>query len=224
MTQTIAAPKTEAPHSGPLDGLRSLIVDVGVPVGTYYLLSKGFGLSTTASLGWGSVLPMARVVWGLAKQRRVNSFSALILASNVVALLLGLLVGDPRLMLAKDSGVSGLIAITVLATAFFGRPMMTAGLKPWVTKGNAAKSAAWDRLAANSAAFRRHERLFSVIWGVSLLTECVARVIGAYTLPIDTMAWLGTAVLLTAMAVAIVVSGGLAVDPMEKLVAAEQLA
>ena len=34
-----------------------LILDVAVPVGSYYLLKNGFGMSTMAALGWSSVVP-----------------------------------------------------------------------------------------------------------------------------------------------------------------------
>ncbi len=93
---------------------------------------------------------------------------------------------------------------------------MTAGMKPFLIKGDAAKSAAWDRLAAGSPRFRKAERTFSLVC-VALLAECVARIVGAYTLPVDTMVWLGTVVMLGAIAVAILVGGRLAVVPMEKL-------
>jgi hypothetical protein len=70
-------------------------------------------------------------------------------------------------------------------------------------------------------AFRSKERVFSAVWGVALLTECVARVVGAYTLPVDTMVWLGTVMMLGAMAVAFLGSGALAVVPMERMLDAE---
>ncbi|MEU5895830.1 hypothetical protein [Streptomyces venezuelae] len=35
------------------------------------------------------------------------------------------------------------------------------------------------------------ERMFSVVWGAALFGEAVLRVVGAYTLPVDTMVWLG---------------------------------
>lgn len=217
---TIEDTATAKPGSQLAQTLAPLVLDAVVPIASYYLLSKGFGLSTMAALGWSSVLPAARTIWGLAKDRRVNALAALVLTANVAGLVTSLLVGDPRLMLAKDGAVSSTIGIAILVSVFVGQPMMTAGLKPWVVKGNAAKSAAWDSLSTTSAPFRRNERLFSAIWGAALLAECVARVIGAYTLPIDTMTWLGTVMLAAAFGVAIVF-GGRAVEPIEKLVAAE---
>ncbi|MFJ4948522.1 VC0807 family protein [Streptomyces sp. NPDC088760] len=208
-----------------LDNFKPLLIDVAVPLGSYYLFKDAFGMSTFAALAWSSVVPAVRTVWALVKERATNALAGLILVVNVVSLLLSFVSGDPRLMLAKDSAVSSTVAIGILVSVRLGKPMMTAGMKPFVVKGDAAKEAAWQRLmsgsAAGSAAFRSRERAFSVVWGVALLTECLVRVVGAYTVPVDTMVWLGSVIMIAAMAVGFVVSGGLAVGPMEQMLAAE---
>ncbi|WP_093696683.1 VC0807 family protein [Streptomyces sp. 2231.1] len=208
-----------------LDNFKPLLVDVAVPLGSYYLLKEAFGMSVFAALAWSSVVPALRTVWSLVRERRTNGLAGLILVVNVVSLLLSFVSGDPRLMLAKDSGISSTVAIGILVSVRLGKPMMTAGMKPFLIKGDAAKEAAWERLmtgkATASAAFRRKESVFSVVWGVALFAECVARVVGAYTVPVDTMVWLGTVVMIGTVAVAMVVSGGLAVAPMEGMLAAE---
>ncbi|MFI9603209.1 VC0807 family protein [Streptomyces sp. NPDC052043] len=201
--------------------LAPLLVDVAVPVGGYYLLKNGFGMSTLAALGWSSVVPALRIGWAVARERRVNAFAALILFVNVVGLLLSLVAGDPRLMVAKDSGVSSAIGVGILVSVALGRPMMTVGMKPWLVKGDAAREAAWARLAAGSAEFRRAEKVFSLVWGVVLLAECVVRVVGAYTLPVDTMVWLGTVILAVSMVIGFFVSGALAAGPMAHMLIAE---
>lgn len=146
--------------------LAPLIVDVAVPIGAYYLLKDGLGMSTLMALGLSSVVPAVRTGWSVVRERTVNGLAALILAVNVVGLLLSFVVGgDPRLMLAKDSGVSSVIGIGILVSVALGRPMMTAGMKPWLVKGIAEREAAWARLQDGSADFRRAERRFSVVWG-----------------------------------------------------------
>ncbi|KAA9150787.1 hypothetical protein FPZ12_040425 [Amycolatopsis acidicola] len=47
----------------------------------------------------------------------------------------------------RARGVSSTIGIAVLVPALAGKPLMTAALKPWIVKGDNARSAAWDRLA-----------------------------------------------------------------------------
>ena len=153
-----------------------LIVDVALPLGAYYLCKDALGASTFAALAWSSVVPVVRTVRGLVKERRTNALAGLILVVNLVSLLLSFVAGDPRLMLAKDSGVSSVVGISMIVSVYLGKPLMTAGLKPFVTKGKAERSAAWDRLMAGSVPFRRAERRFSLIWGTVLVVEAnVAR-------------------------------------------------
>ncbi|MET8248837.1 VC0807 family protein [Streptomyces sp. NPDC005202] len=204
-----------------------LFVDVAVPLGSYYLLKDGFGMSTFAALAWSSVVPAVRTVWSAVRERQTNGLALLILVVNVVGLLLSFVSGDPRLMLVKDSAVSSTVGIGILVSVALGKPMMTAAVKPFLVKGDATKEAAWQRLqsgsgsASGAAAFRRAERVFSVVWGVVLVGECVARIVGAYTLPVDTMVWLGSVFMIGAMVLGFLVSGGLASVPMERLLAAE---
>jgi hypothetical protein len=198
-----------------------LLMDVAVPVGSYYLFKDGLGLSTLAALGWSSVVPALRTGWGVVKDRTVNGLAALILSVNVAGALLGLVAGDPRLMLAKDSAISSVVGIGILVSVALGKPVMTAGMKPWLVKGDARREFAWARLERESAVFRRFERVFSVVWGVVLLAECVVRVVGAYTVPVDTMVWLGTVIMVVTMALGFLVGGALGAGPMAAMLEAE---
>lgn len=202
-------------------GLRPLALDVAAPLVGYYLLHSACGLSEFAALAWSSAFPAARTVLGLLSERRLNLWAALMLTVNLAGLALTFVTGDARLMIAKDGGLSGTVALAILASAVIGRPVMTPMLMPFVTKGRRDLAASWQRLvegrAAGSRAFRRHERLFSGIWGTALLAECVARVVGAFTLPVSTMAWLSTVFLIGAI-VAGSLLGQTAVEPIERLV------
>ncbi|MFC8535299.1 VC0807 family protein [Streptomyces sp. NPDC057249] len=212
-----------APRKALVDSLKPLLVDVAMPLAAYYAL-KAAGLGTFGALAWSSVLPAVRTVWGVVRERRLNGLAALMVSVNVVSLLLGLVAGDPRLMLLKDSGVSSIVGLTFLVTALRGRPMLSAGLRPWLTRGEAAKTAAWERLSAGSPAFRRAETRFSAVWGGALLAECVVRAVGAYTVPVETMVWAGTVLMIAAMVLAFLVSGRFGVVPMERMIAAEAAA
>lgn len=200
-----------------LDSVVPLLVDVAVPLAAYYLL-KAAGMGTFGALAWSSVVPAVRTAWGVVRDRRLNGLAALMVTVNVVGLALSLVAGDPRLMLLKDSGVSSTIGLVFLVSALRGRPMLSAGLRPWLTRGEAAKSTAYQRLSTGSDAFRRAEMRFSAVWGVALLAECAVRAVGAYTVPVDTMVWAGTVVMVAAMVSAFVVSGRVAVVPMERMI------
>jgi hypothetical protein len=213
--------KTATARRSRLANLKPLLIDVGLPIGSYYLLKDALGLGTVAALAWSSVGPALRTGWSVVKKRELNGLSSLILLVNVAGVLLSFLTGDPRLMLAKDSGVSSVIGIGVLVSVALGRPMMTSAVKPWLVKGDAGREAAWQRLLDGSPEFRRAERRFSLVWGVVLLGECVVRVAGAYTIPVDTMVWLGSVIMVLSMVLAFLVSGAVGAVPMAHLLIAE---
>lgn len=198
---------------------KPLLLDIAIPVGGYYLLHAGFGVGLVMSLALSSVVPAIRTITAALRDRSFNGLAGLMLVVNMVGIALSFLTGDPRLMIAKDSGISSVVGVVILASAFRGTPMMSAGLKPMLTKGKPDRTAAWHRLAAGDAGFQRLERVFSGVWGSVLLAECVARIIGAYTLPVSTMVWMGTLFLLAAIGLGIVLGGVLAANRMEQLVA-----
>ena len=214
---TIRHTGTTRQPGGQRAALRGLAFDVGAPLGTYYLLHGALGLSLWLALAFSSIGPAIRAVTGLRSPGGANLLAMLMLAVNAAGIAVSFLTGDPRAMIAKDSIVSSVIAIAILASVAARRPLMSAGLKPFLTKGAADRTAAWDRLAASSARFRRLELLFSAVWGGALLAECAARLAGAYTLPVSTMVWLGTVFTLGAIGLAMMVSG-VAAGPMERMI------
>ena len=218
-----AGPGSSGQRPGIGKALRPLLIDVGIPVGTYYLLRDAFGLSLWLSLALSSIGPAVRSITGLMAERKLNLLAALILAVNLAGIAVSFLTGDPRAMIAKESAVSSVIAFAILGSVALRRPLMSAGLKPFMTKGEPRRTAAWDRLSAASPRFRRLELAFSTIWGLALLAECAARLVGAYTLPVTTMVWLGTVITLGAIGVAIVV-GGAAAGPIQQMIDAEAAA
>jgi len=221
---TQGAPRPAGPNPADLlKVLRPLLLDVGVPVGSFYLFRDALGLSLWLSLALSSVGPAVRTLTGIAAERRLNVLALLMLAVNVAGIAVSFLTGDPRAMIAKDSIVSSVIAFAILGSVAARRPLMSAGLKPFVTRGTPERTAAWDRLSAGCARFRRFEMLFSAIWGVALLADCVARLAGAYTLPVTTMVWLSTVLTLGAVGLGIF-AGGIASRPIEKMVEAEAVA
>jgi hypothetical protein len=203
--------------------LRPLAIDVGIPLGIYYLLRDAFGVSLWLALALSSIGPAVRSVAGLVAERKLNLLAVLMLAVNLAGIAVSFLTGDPRTMIAKDSVVSSVIAFAILGSVMLRRPLMSAGLKPYMTRGKAERTVAWDRLSLASARFRRLELAFSTIWGLALLGECAARLVGAYTLPVTTMVWLGTVMTLGSIGVAIV-AGGAAAGPIQKMIDAEAAA
>src|SRR5262249_3625741 len=167
--QAPGGPRSTGRGPGMGTALRPLLIDIGIPVGTYYLLRDALGVSLWLSLALSSIGPAVRAIAGLVAERTVNVLAALMLAVNLAGIAVSFLTGAPRAMIAKASIVSSVIAFAILGSVALRRPLMSAGLKPYMTKGERQRTAAWDRLSTASPRFRRLEMLFSTIWGLVLL-------------------------------------------------------
>jgi hypothetical protein len=207
------------PQQSPLTALRPLLLDLAVPLGSYFLLRRA-GVGVVTSLALSSALPAVRTVAGVVRNRTLNALAALIVAVNAVSIAVSYWSGDPRMMLAKEGAVTSTIGIVILISAFTSRPLMTTGMRPFLVKGDAAKNAAFDRLLAASPRFRRLERRFSASWGIVLLTECIVQVCCAFTISVGTMVWLST-VLTVGAIVGGIIAGSFFSVPMESMIKLE---
>jgi microcompartment protein CcmK/EutM len=198
--------------------LKTLAVEIAIPTAVYYGL-HALGASVFLSLALSGVVPLARTLYQFAKDRSLNGLALVVLVTNVVGMLLTFVAGDARMMIAKDSIGSGITGLVILASAFTAAPIMTKTMRPFLTRGKAENEAAWERLSG-TAKFQQILRLTSVIWGIGFVLESAARVIGAFTLPIETMVWLSTVIFVGAFAVMMVVGGKVA-EQAGKMIARE---
>ncbi|WP_328606845.1 hypothetical protein OG943_44315 [Amycolatopsis sp. NBC_00345] len=191
---------------GPGDVARMLAIDVALPTGAYYAL-HAMGVSTFAALALSGVIPLARTLLQFARERTLNGLALVVLATNVAGMILTFVSGDARMMIAKDSIGSGVTGVVILVSAATARPLLTAALRPFLTNGDAARETAWERLMTGPGRFSSILRRASVVWGCAFVLESAARVVGAFTLPIDTMVWLGTVIFVAALLTSMVLTG-----------------
>jgi intracellular septation protein A len=112
------------PKNPAATALRPLILDVAIPLGSYYLM-RHFGVAVVPALAVSSIVPAADGIIGLIRDRVVNGLALLMVAVNVVGIAVTLWSGNARLMLAKEAAVSSTIGIALLISAFAGRPGRT---------------------------------------------------------------------------------------------------
>ncbi|OIV36901.1 hypothetical protein BIV57_13885 [Mangrovactinospora gilvigrisea] len=202
-----------------------LLIDVGLPVGGYYLLADGFGLSSVTALIISSIPPALSAVWAAVKQHRFNGLATLIVAVNIAGIITSILTGNARLMLAKDALVTSTLGVAILVSALVGRPLMSSALRPMIARGRDDVDAAWRRLRAgespDSRRFRRAEAAFSLVWGVVLVADCIIRVVLAFSVPVHTAVGAQTIVLLVALGIGIAV-GRFFVPVMGRLIREER--
>jgi hypothetical protein len=189
-TQQIAAGRTTESEKAqsPLSRLLPLILDIGLPLGSYYLLKNAFGVDTITSLVVSGLVPAARTIWTTVRAGKPDQFALAVLVLTIVSIPVTLLTGSPTFMLAKDGLGTGALGIYVVVMALRGQAVMANGFKPFIAD-SAAKARAWNDMAVASPEFRRLLVRANLVWGFGFLIEVVLRLLIVFTLPFDTAVW-----------------------------------
>ncbi|RPF25298.1 hypothetical protein EDD96_7147 [Streptomyces sp. Ag109_G2-6] len=184
--QTAAKADTKAEKKGKgkdpkADLIRTAFMEVGVPLGLYYGL-RGAGLGQWLSLFISGALPLAQLVYKMATERRVSAVTLFTLSIMAAGTAITLLTGDARLLLARESYLTGLLGLWMIATLFAKRPFMFTTMTKMLPEETART---WHANWNNHARFRNVMRWMSLAWGAAFLIDSAARILMAYTLPVD---------------------------------------
>ena len=172
-----------------------LLLDIGLPVATYYLLHL-LGADDWAALLAASGVAAARIVWGVLRSRTVNLFATVMLLVYGLSFVLALATGDPRALLLKGSMITGGVAVVFLVTAAIGRRPLTLAASQSFEPARAEEIAEQYR---TQPVARRAHRLSSTVWGVGLMAEALLRIPVIYLLPISVAAGISEAMLIVAL-------------------------
>jgi intracellular septation protein A len=183
MTQmTGQTPTTAAPKWSMFLGL---FWDIGLSLAVYYGL-RALGASPYVALLGGTVTAGLRIAYVWLRTRRFDGFAAFMLAEFGVGLGFALLTGDARFLVAKESFSTAIAGLIFLATCGFGRPMIWHAAARFQPAARAELELRWRTVPE----FRQTFRMLTLGWGAGMLAEAVARVVVAYTLPVDAAAGL----------------------------------
>jgi intracellular septation protein A len=141
-------------------------VTILAPIATYQIAVLN-GFTELQGLLLASAIPLANAAWTLFRRRRLDPLSGILLAAIVVGGAVGVLVNDPRVLLVKDSIVTGAIGLGFLVTLLTPRPLL-------VSFATALSGDSPERLETPQARAAIHR--LSIIWGLALLVEAVVRV------------------------------------------------
>ena len=179
-----------------------LTLDTVVPLIVYYAV-RAFGATPWTALVAGGAVPLLRILTATATGRRVGTtgwFTLSVLAAGTVV---GLLTADPRLLMARESYLTGIAGLWILATLWARHPLVYTATIRIVP---AETAATWHRAWDTSHEFRRAMRGMTLGFGLAFLTDAAARVVMAYTLPLDLVPLL-SAVLLVVLLIGVVQAG-----------------
>jgi hypothetical protein len=200
----------EAP-SKPDSAIASIVLDVVIPLGIYYLLHDALGLSLVTSMACSSILPAGRTIVTAVRDHALETLATLMLTTNLASIAVSLASGDARLLFAREAAVSSVIAVWALGTVGLHRtPLFEPGFEAFMTRGERRRAEIWRRLRSSDPEFGALLRRHTLVWGVVLLADSGARVMLALTMPVGDLPWLSTAVTGGSVAVAVIASGAIA--------------
>lgn len=176
-----------------------LLWDLGLPAAVFYLC-RALGWAVLPALVAGGLVALIRVGWVAIARHRLDGVAALVAGSFVVLLIVSLLTGDPRILLARESVLSGAAGLILVGSCLLGRPILYALLRRLNT-GNDMMLARLDRRWQTQPDFRRHFLVLSAGLGTVLLAESTLRVVLIILLPVDVVAGWSVALHLGTIAV-----------------------
>ena len=100
-------------------------MDIGLPLGSYYLLKDAFGADVITALIVSGLVPAARTIWTTLRAGKPDQFALAVLILTIVSIPITLLTGSPTFMLAKDGLGTATLGIYVGVMALRRQPVMT---------------------------------------------------------------------------------------------------
>jgi hypothetical protein len=156
---------------------------LAVPLVVYYAL-RYEGASVYLAVLGSTIVSVVPSAFTLLRERRLDHLSTYAMAMMLGALVLSLVSGSPRFLLAKGALLTGATGVWFLVSARGPRPLAYTFVKP-LLEGRLGWPDGWDAAWAASARFQRMWRVSSVLWGIGTLADAALRVVMAWSLPPD---------------------------------------
>jgi hypothetical protein len=165
--------------------LPTMVFNLVLPLVTYGVLT-GRGVGEVPALLASSVWPVLETVVLLAVRRTWDEFSMFTLVVLLLGVVSALGFNSPRLILVKESAITGLFGLVLLGSLLAPRPLMFYFGRKFATNGT-PESIAWWNGMWQYPGFRHSQRLITIVWGITMLTEALVRIALTYVLPTGTM-------------------------------------
>ncbi len=163
----------------------TILLNIVAPI-VVYDVAVAQGVADVPALLLSGIPPLLEMLGTIALRRHADEFSVLVLILIALSVVVALLGGDARLLLLRESAVTGLFGLVLLGSLLTPRPLMFLFGRRFATDGTREGVAWWNGLWQHPQ-FRRMQRQLTTMWGVTLLLEAVVRGLLTYRLPVGTM-------------------------------------
>lgn len=191
-------------RGGAVTALR-IAANIGVPLALYYGL-RASGVGVYAAQIICTVVPAALAVRGLIRNRHADGLSLYMTTMLLLSLVISFISGSVRFLLAREGWLTGVTGLWFIASIWANRPLAYLYSRPLIERRTGPPGYSWEELWERLPKFRRIWKVTSAAWGVGLLADSAIRILMAYTLPVDTVPALGTALYVGTSATLIVLA------------------
>jgi hypothetical protein len=155
----------------------TLLFDVLAPYVTYSMVKAYLpGVTEVGALGASGIIPAVYGMYAIIRSRHIDIIGAVVLIGIAVSIIATFVGGDPKLLLIRESFVTGALGLVCLLSLLWPRPLMfyvgrqfSAGQDPVeIERFNAL----WVRPGA-----RQVFRILTIVWGLGYLGEFALRIL-----------------------------------------------
>lgn len=150
----------------------TLLLDVVAPVIAYQLLVR-HGVGSTAALMYAAGFPLLAIAVAAVRNHRLDPLALLAFVAIAAGLAAGLVLHDGRILLVKDSIVTGVLGVVFLLSLPARRPMVFVLQRRLLSRDGGVER--FDRAWADGQVRARSRRM-TALWGVVLIGEAAVRV------------------------------------------------
>lgn len=154
--------------------LPTLAFDIAGTMLVYYLLLRHFGGTSIWPILGASLVPAVSNIFNFVRRRSFDVVGIIVFIGLLVGLVPAVFGGSQRLLLVRESFVTGLLGVILLVSAGMHRPLAYHVIREFLTANEALPHERWDVLW-HCGYFRHTIRAMTIGWGALLLGEFVLR-------------------------------------------------
>lgn len=154
--------------------LPTLTFDIVGTMGVYYLLLPHFGSTSIWPILGASLVPVISNVFNFVRRHSFDVVGIIVLIGLLIGVIPAVFGGSQRLLLVRESFVTGLLGVVLLVSALRHHPIGYYVIREFLTANEALPHERWDILW-KCGYFRHTVRGITVGWGALLLGEFVLR-------------------------------------------------
>jgi hypothetical protein len=165
--------------------LPALLFDGLCPYLSYVLLKAWIpGISEVAALAIGAIFPAAHGIVEIVRRGRIDIIGSIVLIGIAVSIVATFIGGDPKVLLIRESLVTGALGVVCLISLLWSRPLFFYIARQVNAGDDQAQiddfNESWQYPDA-----RRVFRVLTIVWGFGWVGEFALRVVMVRTLSIE---------------------------------------